>query len=1047
MKKNKTGSIFFKLTFFVFALAVIMGAMFAAPAAVTAEGLPSNENQKKQAEAFGLPTTQPDRQDPNGDKVDKTKSPLGVDALVFNKIYQLAYAQKERAGNKQFVYDYSSQVGYANKSPMANSPVTGENWNVDFRKLVPADVNGDLLQEVVTIGLVRGVKGVSIMLFVSDYNDIKLLNSQRRPTSSPTYTIPTKEQYPLYPENTDNPYGGEAIKAAAGDFDRDGREEVAISVGNSLYVVEVTMERMDILSSVEYPSGLHNTRIGDVEAADVNKDNFPELLVTKESDIIADLLIFEGTALDNPDQTILLTDIEKDTDDDGKGVFTQADVYTGDIFGEGEDVIVIGGIANYESPALSYIRYDPQTDSYSTILPKIYTLESDSTPISPAVKSRLDVKTVSLSEPVPGTPDTVVLGGQLYKYDTDTDAFERLAISSSVNDSKLKPNAGNISLDNITNVNSKKDETYILDTLVGNFDGNKDGKEQIFMLHVNKWRGKEYVYLTEVKENSNGNLWSDLTEQWKEGEGDFIYPAIAAPYILDKGVKVEFLPDKSEFMFSNPVITAVLGASPYYKELEGKNYALAAAATTYGSTTEEGSSKSHGFVAEVGVSFGYSWDFNLFGLMKTQAQWEATVTNSFSSNWMTGKSISKSFSYTSYIDDDAVVVMVVPYDIYHYKVSTRDKNGQIRVEEMTVEVPYEPVTTMMPVARYNEVAANIDNVPVIDRSKVLQHTVGDPRSYPRTAAGLSNVEGNDVLLAGASEDESFTGCGIGSSSVEQSISSAYTSGREFDYQLTVGLNFNANIMGVLMGASTSAGYTRNVTITSSETTTRTGSVASVPEGYERYQFEWALAVYNYEVQASDGSQTFPVINYLVRPIGEFPPTVPEKPEVKQRSLNGITIEWNQADLATDYTVYRSTSPPDDDLLDYDKEWTLAGKSSTTFTDTDIEPGQTYYYQVLARNAKDAVPTEPLEVESLFVKEVRITRQPKLTYEEGEALDLSQLEISLEISDDTTENVKFADFQEKNITKNITTSLPHGKILEPTEYRNSRHREIFGLYIC
>lgn len=1022
-----------KVISIVLTLALIMGGMFTAPVATVAKaatepstpvfkitevaagnGLQSDESQAEQAADF-VSTTQPARFAPNGEEIDKSKSPLGANSMVLDKIYQIAYAQKVGGDNAQFVLDHAYSPGSFDvakyTSRLTNGlPEAGLNWNVNYRKLVPADVNGDLLQEVVTVGLVPNKGAASLQFFVSDYNNIQTVGpvgrQQTRPVSSSIYTITTSEPYVA---NYDNPLV--AIKAASGDFDRDGLEEIAISVGNSLYVVKVTMDGMNVLSSKHDFAG----RIGDVEAADVNKDGYPELLVTIDNTKVASLIIYSTADLNNPDQTIVLYSAEN------RLAFSTADVYTGDILGEGADVIVIGGRVG-NAPALSYIRYDPKSDSYSTSLPKVYTLASESNRVSPAVKSRLDVKTVSLSAPVPGTPDSVVLGGNLFTYKVEADDFERVSLSSADIDGGFI-NAGyyvDNSLDSITNTGSGA-ETYIIDTLVGNFNGNKDGKEQIVMLHYNVYGGSEYIFLTSVSEDADKNINSSLSEQWRKGEPD-IYPGIAAPYVLDKGVKVEFLPSKSKFVFSDPVITAVLGVPPYYKELENEyTSSLWSVGTTYGKTEQQDDSESTGVVAQAGMSIGFNQEFSVLGVKLFELELETEIEKSISSSWTTGKSISKSISYTVLHEHHGVVVMVVPYDVYFYKVSTKDENGQILEEEMTLEVPYEPRTSIMPVTLYNDIAKDMENAPLIGTEVLGGAVVGDPRSYPRTSAELSNVEGDDgVLMVGDKEDNSIDLSGIGNSTPEQSISLTDTSGRESEEQQTVGLSFKVTLGGFTAGAGFSAGSTRTVTVTSSKSTTHTGSVASVP--YPRYQFEWALVAYDYEVPAGDSTQAFKVINYLVRPLGwpegQFPPPVPENLRVETNSLDGITIEWDQAKGATGYRILRSTSASGQ----FSEIGNLQGQTSMIFTDSNITSDQIYYYKIWPYNAKDGVPTEPLEVRSLFVKEIRITKQPKLIYEEGDALDLSQLSISLIISDDTTQNIAFADFDEKNITTSPANSI-------------------------
>ena len=95
-----------------------------------------------------------------------------------------------------------------------------------------------------------------------------------------------------------------------------------------------------------------------------------------------------------------------------------------------------------------------------------------------------------LTTPVPGDPVSIVLSGVIFKYNAINDAFERKSVTDSTVDGDAETNSETKAQGNITNVNKDKDSTWILNTIVGNFDGNKEGQEQIIMLHYNQWYGK-----------------------------------------------------------------------------------------------------------------------------------------------------------------------------------------------------------------------------------------------------------------------------------------------------------------------------------------------------------------------------------------------------------------------------------------------------------------------------------------------------------------------------------------------------------------------------
>lgn len=984
--------------------------------------LPANDTQSSQAQKMGFSIEQPARLSPSGKEVDKNSNPLGPNNLTLNRINQLALSSfgsitvyKDPLGSKRMFKDTPpltspSLIGLANPltDPTASFRIDS-GWAAAERSIAAADIDGNGKQEVVTAGLLKIDNGnnVALHLMVSDYNAISSKQS-----SDKDYTIVSSMSNPSGTANT-----AQALHTAAGDFDGDGKDEIAVAAGNILYLCKADLNSCQILSSATISSGAKSLgSIADVEAADVDGDGFPELLVTKTGGTSSTgtpyLYIFKGTDLSRPSAQIKLQV------SDG-GYLTDASVTMGDAFGNGEKTILLGGATSKGQVALTYVKFHPNTETYDTApVASFYVEPSD----FKAVKGNMDLKCASLKTPVPGTPEYVMLGGFLFLYDSATKAFVRQDVATSANTSKLDANSSSTSHGSITNVNVDKDSTYILNTLVGNFDGNTLGEEQIIVLHYNKWYGSEYVYATTCSIKGDGTINSVLLQVWKSEKNTvYTHPAIGAPDIYNQGVRLEFEPSKSTFMFSNPTVLSVLGATPYYKELFNEYGSIYNVGTSYGNESETGSSESNGVTANVGVSFGFTQGVSILGIQIGEVSFETEVTNSLAYTWTNSKSISKNISYTNYYSEDAAVVTVVPYDVYFYKVYTYDSKTQTTSEsEISMNVPYSPMTTMMPIEDYNKAAQNIKNAPLIG-SEVLKHTVGDPRSYPQSSSGLSNVSGTEVLLGGNSsnESENFVAAGIGNNSVEQSITTSDTSEEAFDYELEINLSYNVNLFGATGGVSAGVGYTRNATTTSTKSTIRTGSVASVPRGYEGYNFNWCLVAYNYNLQAGDSTQECTVISYLVKPIGSFPPAVPENFKVKSQTLGGNTLQWDSAASAAGYRIARSTSQSGTFT---DISGNLTGKDSLSYTDSNVSSGQTYYYVVVAYAAKDSLPTDPLEVNTLSVTGISVKTQPKLAYTDGDALDLSALAITLKISNGSTQDIAYAAFDKENLTASLGNGI-------------------------
>jgi hypothetical protein len=72
---------------------------------------------------------------------------------------------------------------------------------------------------------------------------------------------------------------------------------------------------------------------------------------------------------------------------------------------------------------------------------------------------------------------------------------------------------------------------------------------------------------------------------------------------------------------------------------------------------------------------------------------------------------------------------------------------------------------------------------------------------------------------------------------------------------------------------------------------------------------------------------------------------------------------------------------------------------------------------------------PITVKEIVVDSIILKKNPKLTYIEGQQLDLSSLVVTLTYSDGSTKDVKFEDF----VVNGITTSMENGTELTISDH--------------
>jgi hypothetical protein len=998
------------------------------PPVSTGNGLTSDETQAAQAAKLGLPTNQPSRLSPSGREIDKKKNPLGPDLVVTDRIYQLGYSR--RGGQNVYPDPFKPGDKIELNAVKSNSSSTSRDFIYD-RVVTATDKDGNGTQELVTAGIVIEGNKIALKLFAEDYNKTGAFGAAA--VNGP-YTI--NADLGSYPGTIGAI--NDRLKIAAGDFNHDGKEEIAVGLDRTLYICQLNTNC--VLQTITMTNN-----IIDLKARDADGDGFLELLAVEQGkntmvrDSFANYIFtpanlhiykgFETTDLANSVTIPLTTTIteENGTVRTESEAFMNASVDVGDIFGDGMKRIVIA-----VNGRLTYTGFDPTTETYNMTLPatNIYRLTNkdvtktdDSTDFN-AHQSRADVTCVQLDVPSPGVPVSLVVGGYIFQYDAASGKFAQRRVKTWTEDSSgdPKPNDEDKAKGGITNVNERdgNDKTWIIDTIAGNFDGNKDGREQIIMLHYNNWYKKNIVYLTQCYV-SGDQVNADLREVWRESNDDpYRYPAICAIDYKNTGLTLQFHPERSKFVFSNPVISAVLAVSPFYEELADISGGLEEAHTVYGTGTENSDSTTNGITANVGVTFGFEQGFSVLGVQIAQVKFEAEVTNSFGYEWENGKSIEKTTSFTNMYSDNAVVVTVVPQDLYYYTAYYKDEQGNVTSEEMVMQVPYAPIITMKTVTAYNLAAASIPGAPIIgpevlggvDETGKLRTEVviGDPRTYPQTTNGLTNVtdeDDKDVIMAGKDEYASLVACGVGDSAGEQTLTSSSFSGKKFNYAINYNAAYSAAIFGVSVGISYGAEYSRSTSQTNSRFATRAGSVASVPTGYDQYEFQWALAVYKYDLTAGDSVQRCEVINYLVKPINDnFPPKMPANFTLDSQGPTGNAFKWDVAEGSSGYTITRFTS---EDGTVPEKTYNITGKETLTYTDTEIDKNTTYYYMIQANGARNSRNLGPLKVDGLSVTGISIKTQPKLTYNEGDKLDLSALVVTLSTSNGTSYDIGFSDF--------------------------------------
>lgn len=773
--------------------------------------------------------------------------------------------------------------------------------------------------------------------------------------------------------------------------------------------------------------------ISSINALDTNNDGYSELVVITAGDentYSAKMYFYGGAKKVDLTAPSYSLDLKSDNFH-----FVEASVDIGNLMGDGngDKTIVIGGRTNGERHCITYIKYYPEENGYDNALPKLHIMESETNTVFEAiVNNDHNIKCVSLETPNDSKPEYVVFGGYIFVYDKDNKKFIRKKIDNyyQIGDAS-RANTDDTAESNITSVNKYKDEGIIIDTIVGNFNSNTEGKEQIIMLHYNEWWSHDdYIYLTQCYMDDDGKIISNLNQVFHRKDGDRnkkspLYATICAVDVLNHGVKMEFVPEKSVFTYSDPVIVAVMGTSPWFEEIEDEyGDVLGNIETVIDKSTSEENSYGLSVSVTTGAILGFEEEVSAFGVSVGSVEFEAQVKNSFTSGWEKSTSFTTGISYVNYYAQDAVVVSIIPYDIYYYNTTVWDGNKYVK-GSTTLVIPNKPITTMMPVEKYNSIAAAIDNAPIIS-DDVLCHTVGDPRTYPQSKKDLRNAY--NIVMKTKNENDAFQSSGIDGNSQRQNIGNTVETKGTVEFTNEIETSLKVTLLGASAGIVAGRSESTGITLASSDSTVYTGQAACVPDGLEQYQVNWALAVYNSKLYSKSGKyvQDCPVVNYLCRPMSSnsysgkdnYPPKVPQNLSVKSQDAAGTTLCWDKVNDASGYIIYRY-----DENMGNPEVFRVSGVNTTIYNDTARKLGKNYNYAVAAyKNNLYSVPCEPLLVPALAVKNLKIKQQPKLTYKEYEALDLSNLVVTLVMDNGAEMDVNYADLEKYSLSVDMNDGI-------------------------
>lgn len=795
---------------------------------------------------------------------------------------------------------------------------------------------------------------------------------------------------------------------AAGDMDGDGYDEIAVYAQNKVYVYSFKGGNLSsspiATHDVTPPKGTSSdarykklkTAVVTLAFGDLNADDKDELVIAEnmtygstnpEGDYKVGIYTLKGSDLD-PKETISLKMPHEADGILGANVMARyANVATGDIDGDYRDELIIGaymsayGSVQCATGGIAYMIV--KGDSDNNYKNSGWKLTKNTIDLLDRVVDNKDqlippvALTCAATQGV-GHAEQLFLGGWLYSVNLGTS--KNLSDVTLTDLTRISTNR-EYKKDNGDKAN--KEEIFVVNVVAGNFNGNRNGQEQIVyafgMKHDDSDRyWYDIGYLNKkapgpTDANNSSGYWYGQ-EQVMNYESSYnrddnkarasLYLSLAAVDCDNDSTLMRY--KGQTVTWTKPEVLTVLQSAPYFQDLQDTRDYLNQGQTGYGKGSSSSSSAIAGTSLKVGTYVSFEQDFSVFGVKVASIQAEAQSTHEFEYEFQSTKEKSIEVRYSGSAGDDYAVVYAVPYMEYQYETwvpgytVTKDnlntyiaqKLGKAEGEVIdtdrqkvldefgitigtTVEgswqpssvmVPMKPATVLITVDDYDAIAEQTEGLEPI-RGNILNSTPGEPATYDKinSRSGSFNQIGNQQRVTTAEG---------GNVSLEATTADTteHTFAYNYEFEAKAGAGAGGVTVGVLAGLGTTAGGG----ISSSQSNSYSATVDNLPKDASQYGFAWQFGWRNAKLNNNDVL----VLEYQLDDVAQLP-SMPKNLRVDSVTAESVTLKWDKVVGSGAYDIYQvSTTDPETKYF----RARVPG-TADSYTDTNVNPNNSYTYCV------------------------------------------------------------------------------------------------------
>lgn len=470
----------------------------------------------------------------------------------------------------------------------------------------------------------------------------------------------------------------------------------------------------------------------------------------------------------------------------------------------------------------------------------------------------------------------------------------------------------------------------ILDYAVGNFDGNKQGMEQVYYVEYRKQEtfDKQFLKIGQLYKGSAGSTFSRWEDDWTYYDKGNCNLAIATADVNNDAMLAKIKSVSTGY--TDPKVMAILEASPHFAEANDGDIG--------NSQTGIGYSKDHSETVTASGSFGFDimagFEY-VAPLIETGGGVEFNTSHTFTVGATKSTSKEITVEYSNDTNDNMVLMYATLMTYYEYQVKYPDGakkgNSPKLTSSMTLAVPGNPSMNMVSVDTYNKAASTYEGMQQIG-SNLHLGTSGQPNTYRSSLPSGKHSWASEAKDAGHYRD---------SGTKTQRITTSTGSSLNFEYSY----EGSVQMYGVVGGFKAGGGYHWGASVgtekVNTNSITKEGTVTG--GGDSRYNFDWSFGTWTVPFNGDE----VPVLGYVVSNV-TAPPSPAQDLSLSEQTTNSMVLSWQSGDRPAEYyKIYRYLEDNKEEpfvLIDtVDAAESSSGEYEYTLK--DLAPNAKYQYAI------------------------------------------------------------------------------------------------------